>query len=85
MEKIISVYSNNKSSSPETEEILTEKFRKLGFDIVKGLCNRADILVCIGGDGTFLTQSTSVIIPLFLLSVSIQDILDFSRMFLLTE
>ncbi len=53
MEKIISVYSNNKGSSPETEEILTEKFRKLGFDIVKGLCNRADILVCIGGDGTF--------------------------------
>lgn len=53
MEKVISVYSNNKGASPETEIILTEKFEKLGFDVTKGLCNRADLLVCIGGDGTF--------------------------------
>ncbi|MDY2959649.1 MAG: NAD(+)/NADH kinase [Hornefia sp.] len=53
MKKVISIYSNNKGTSPEIEAIVTEKLEKLGFKVTEGLCPNADLLVCIGGDGTF--------------------------------
>jgi NAD+ kinase len=54
MEKNICIYTNNNNTSLNTERILKKKLDNTGFNVLPGYCDKADLLVCIGGDGTFL-------------------------------
>lgn len=54
MDKNICIYTNNNTTSRNTERILKKKLDNSGFAILPKYCESADLLVCIGGDGTFL-------------------------------
>jgi Predicted sugar kinase len=54
MEKKIFIYSNESSTSKKTEKKLRDKLDNSGFTILTKYDDSADLLVCIGGDGTFL-------------------------------
>lgn len=50
----IYIYSNKSRSSNETEQLLHKKLDNAGFHVLHRLTREADLMVCIGGDGTFL-------------------------------
>ena len=54
MDKQIYIYTNGSVVSKKTEKILKEKLEKCGFTIPSVFTDSAELLVCIGGDGTFL-------------------------------
>ena len=51
----IFLYRNHKYLSVETHDKLTETLNKRGWEILDEFSDEADYLVCIGGDGTFLS------------------------------
>ena len=53
MKKLISFHTNGKGRSPEIEEKLAEKLESKGFLVKRVYDKNAELLVCIGGDGTF--------------------------------
>ena len=53
-ERRISIYTNNTEASNETCAILKPKLESAGFFPVDGFDEQAELLICIGGDGTVL-------------------------------
>lgn len=49
------IFSNHKQKSNEIYDILEQNLRSLGFELLSEYDESADILFCIGGDGTFLS------------------------------
>lgn len=54
MERIITISSNNMKKSLETKKILSEKLKSAGFCISDRLENESELIISIGGDGSFL-------------------------------
>lgn len=54
MNKKIFIYANDSEISKRTEKQLKKKLDNSGFELLTGYGEEADLLVCIGGDGTFL-------------------------------
>ena len=54
MKKRIYIYANDSETSKATEKQLKRKLDKSGFYIMPQYDESADLMVCIGGDGTFL-------------------------------
>ncbi|WP_419026094.1 NAD(+)/NADH kinase [Emergencia sp.] len=54
MSKKIFIYANDGETSKRTEKKLKQKLDKSGFVLLSSYSDEADLLVCIGGDGTFL-------------------------------
>lgn len=54
MSKKIFIYANDSETSKITEKKLKQKLDKSGFVVLPQYEENADLLVCIGGDGTFL-------------------------------
>lgn len=54
MNKKIFIYANDSEASKKTERKLKTKLDKSGFVCLPEYSNEADLMVCIGGDGTFL-------------------------------
>ncbi|MDD6044022.1 MAG: NAD(+)/NADH kinase [Eubacteriaceae bacterium] len=54
MNKRVHIFANESESTKQTEIQLKKKLDKIGFEIVPNYCDDIDLLVCIGGDGTFL-------------------------------
>lgn len=54
MKKRIFIYANDSETSKNTEKQLRQKLDKSGFYVMQQYDDSADLLVCIGGDGTFL-------------------------------
>ena len=53
MKKLISFHTNGKGRSPEIERKLAAKLENEGFTVTRNYDHNAELLVCIGGDGTF--------------------------------
>ena len=53
-ERIINIISNNNTESKETSNLLKEKLKKRGFVIPTEYDERAELNICVGGDGAFL-------------------------------
>ncbi|SHJ01360.1 NAD+ kinase [Geosporobacter subterraneus DSM 17957] len=51
---LINIVSNDRPISKETGRILREKLEKNGFTIAETFDYKADLVICIGGDGSFL-------------------------------
>lgn len=54
MNKKIFIYANGNPSSRKTEKALKKKLDDSGYEVLKSFSPTADLMVCIGGDGTFL-------------------------------
>ena len=54
MAKHIYIYSNKTTASNQTERTLRSKLDRKGYHSLDELTPQADLMVCIGGDGTFL-------------------------------
>ena len=54
MNKKIYIYANDSETSKKTEKQLKQKLDNSGFVLLPKYSDEADLLVCIGGDGTFL-------------------------------
>ena len=52
--RVIHVVSNDKPLSKETSRVLKRKLEKNGFHIVDDFDPKADLIICVGGDGSFL-------------------------------
>ena len=50
----ILIYSSDTKSSKEVEKILKAKLKAAGYTIKKTLTDKVKLIICIGGDGTFL-------------------------------
>lgn len=55
MSKKIFIYSNNKEVSLETSALFKQKIADRGWTLLNEFSDDADIIACIGGDGTFLS------------------------------
>nr|WP_279261829.1 MULTISPECIES: NAD(+)/NADH kinase [Eubacteriales] len=54
MNKKIYIYANDSETSKRTKKQLKQKLDNSGFVLLPKYTEKADLLVCIGGDGTFL-------------------------------
>jgi len=54
MNNNIFIFTNNSRTSKNTEKVLKQKLVESGFNVMPSYTDDADLLVCIGGDGTFL-------------------------------
>lgn len=54
MRRIITINCNNLHKSMETKEILSEKLMAAGFDVYDELHPETELIISIGGDGSFL-------------------------------
>lgn len=54
MKKNIFIFTNNSRTSKNTEKALASKLNEAGFTLLDNFSDNADLLICIGGDGTFL-------------------------------
>ena len=52
--QVIHVVANDKPLSRETSRILKQKLSKNGFYVTDEFHSRVDLIICIGGDGSFL-------------------------------
>ena len=55
MAKKIFIFSNNKEISVKTMSDFTDKLTARGWEVLSEYSEEADLLACIGGDGTFLS------------------------------
>jgi len=60
---IITVFSNNTEISKETVKLLCSKLEAHGFSVSDEFSPDSQLIVCIGGDGAFLTAVHSVGFP----------------------
>lgn len=51
---IINIISNYNRPSKETSKLLREKFEEKGFKVPEKYDNKAELNICVGGDGAFL-------------------------------
>lgn len=54
MKRIITINSNKTNKSVETKKILTDKLINSGFEVTYEFCKNTELLISIGGDGSFL-------------------------------
>lgn len=54
MDKKILIYMNDTEGSARACELIMPKLRGAGFDICRAVEDEPELIVCIGGDGTFL-------------------------------
>ena len=54
MKRIITINSNQVDKSVETKKILTDKLINAGFEVTYDFCKNAELIISIGGDGSFL-------------------------------
>ena len=54
MERIITINSNNLPKSIMTKDILTDKLQKAGFTVCDEFHPETELIISIGGDGSFL-------------------------------
>ena len=54
MKRIITINSNQVDKSVETKKILTDKLINAGFEVTYEFCENAELIISIGGDGSFL-------------------------------
>lgn len=54
MKGVITIAYNNLEKSIETKNILVEKLKKAGFEISENIEENTELLISIGGDGSFL-------------------------------
>ncbi|MGN0659454.1 MAG: NAD(+)/NADH kinase [Emergencia sp.] len=54
MNNKVFIFSNDSETSKRTEKKLKQKMDNSGFELLSSYSPDADLLVCIGGDGTFL-------------------------------
>ena len=54
MKRIITINSNQVDKSVETKKILTDKLISAGFEVTYEFCKNAELIISIGGDGSFL-------------------------------
>ena len=54
MRRIITINSNQLNKSINTREILTEKLIDAGFEVTYDFCKDSELIISIGGDGSFL-------------------------------
>ena len=52
--RIINIFSNSSSISKETRNVLKQKLEKSGFVVPRQFDPAAELIVCVGGDGSFL-------------------------------
>ncbi len=52
--RIINIVSNDKPISRETSKVLRQKLENHGFIIPDEFDQQADLIICVGGDGSFL-------------------------------
>jgi NAD+ kinase len=52
--RIVNIVSNNRPISKETSRVLKHKLEKNGFFVPEGFDQNADLIMCVGGDGSFL-------------------------------
>lgn len=52
--RLITVFSNGSAISKKTENILRQKLEKSGFVVTSQFSPQAELIVCVGGDGSFL-------------------------------
>lgn len=52
--KAITLHSNNTTASMQTKSILINKLTASGFTVSSDISEKTELIVCIGGDGTFL-------------------------------
>lgn len=52
--KIINVFANDTIISKDTKRLLKRKLEKSGFVVPKEFDQNAELIICIGGDGSFL-------------------------------
>ena len=52
--RIINIFGNETAISRETKKILKQKLEKSGFVVPKLYDERAELIICVGGDGSFL-------------------------------
>ena len=53
-QRIINVIANDKALSLETERVLIHRLEKNGFTVPAIFDNNAELIIIIGGDGSFL-------------------------------
>ena len=53
MERIITINSNNLPKSIMTKDILTDKLQKAGFTVCDEFHPETELIISIGGDGSF--------------------------------
>ncbi len=54
MKRIINITTNEYSRSIKTGKILKEKLEAVGFEVPNEFSSNAELIICIGGDGSFL-------------------------------
>lgn len=54
MKRIITVNSNNMPKSLQTKKVLIKKLMQLGFDVSDSIEHNSELIISIGGDGSFL-------------------------------
>jgi Predicted sugar kinase len=52
--RIINVFANDTAISKETKKLLIQKLEKSDFVVPKEFDSNAELIICIGGDGSFL-------------------------------
>ncbi|QZY53826.1 NAD(+)/NADH kinase [Crassaminicella profunda] len=52
--RIVNIISNNRPISKETSRVLKHKLEKNGFFVPEEFDQNADLIICVGGDGSFL-------------------------------
>lgn len=52
--RIINIFSNGSAVSKKTENILRQKLEKSGFVTANQFSPQAELIICVGGDGSFL-------------------------------
>ena len=52
--RLITINSNDLPKSVETKNLFKEKFKEAGFDVSEEFSDDTELVVCVGGDGSFL-------------------------------
>lgn len=52
--RIINIFANDNGVSKDTKRLLRRKLEKSGFMVPKEFDSNAELIICIGGDGSFL-------------------------------
>ena len=59
MKRVITINSNDLEKSLYTKELLTKKLEENNFLVSSKLEENTELIISIGGDGSFLKRSTS--------------------------
>ena len=82
--KLINIFTNGSQFSLETQADLTKKLVDRGYTVTREYSQDAELIICIGGDGSLLETVHSCNFPECPIIGINTDIWDFSRNFHLT-